>query len=214
MTKSYDPVIADAKRRARRHAKESGTSYQASLDIVAKTVGRDDWNHLVRDPAKMTVDPSVFHRISDAIRRNMKMDEKFMWGLITALMVPLTWMIAQYIDWVPEPPIWMVAIAFALVAAFVTTFLVDVACRTIVFVGTFISSAKTGIVEVGMIRNVMFLTSAILWMFGMVLLLLIPHMEIPGLMLAAGSWIPMIMSRLLFGKIRGDRTKRQLNQKR
>jgi hypothetical protein len=48
-----DPRIVDARRRARAAAHATGTSYQKTLDEIARSVGHRDWNEFVADPRSL-----------------------------------------------------------------------------------------------------------------------------------------------------------------
>lgn len=48
-----DPRIVDARRRARAAAHATGTSYQKTLDEIARSAGRGDWNGFVADPCSL-----------------------------------------------------------------------------------------------------------------------------------------------------------------
>jgi len=50
MESNYDPRIAEARRLARRIARERGTSYQSELDAVAKSAGASSWSGFVEAP--------------------------------------------------------------------------------------------------------------------------------------------------------------------
>lgn len=51
-----DPRIVDARRRARTTARATGRSYQQTLDEVARSVGKADWNAFVVDPCRIPDD--------------------------------------------------------------------------------------------------------------------------------------------------------------
>lgn len=50
---SYNPDIAAARREAKRHARETGVSYQASLEAVARLAGASSWPAFVSDPRSL-----------------------------------------------------------------------------------------------------------------------------------------------------------------
>jgi hypothetical protein len=52
---SYNPVISAARRAAKQIARETGSSYQASLDTVARQAGRSDWDAYLASPAEVPV---------------------------------------------------------------------------------------------------------------------------------------------------------------
>jgi len=47
---SYDPTIAAARRAAKQLARDTGSPYQASLDVVARRAGRSDWDAYLASP--------------------------------------------------------------------------------------------------------------------------------------------------------------------
>lgn len=51
-----DPRIVDARRRARATARTTGQSYQHTLDQMARSAGRADWNAFLADPCHLTED--------------------------------------------------------------------------------------------------------------------------------------------------------------
>jgi len=52
---SYNPVIASARRAAKQHARDTGSPYQASLDLVARRAGLEDWDAYLANPAEIPV---------------------------------------------------------------------------------------------------------------------------------------------------------------
>lgn len=54
MEKTYDPRIAEARRLARRMAREQGTPYQSELDAVARSAGATSWTEFMQAPAAIT----------------------------------------------------------------------------------------------------------------------------------------------------------------
>lgn len=48
-----DPRIVDARRRARATAHATGSSYQKTLDEIARSAGRRDWNDFIADPCRL-----------------------------------------------------------------------------------------------------------------------------------------------------------------
>lgn len=51
---SYDPKIAEARRIARAHARDTGIPHQKALDLVARSVDRADWTAFCDDPVEVT----------------------------------------------------------------------------------------------------------------------------------------------------------------
>lgn len=54
MDKTYNPRIAEARRLARRTAREQGTSYQSELDAIARNTGASSWAEFVQAPTEIT----------------------------------------------------------------------------------------------------------------------------------------------------------------
>lgn len=54
MEKTYDPRIAEARRLARRIAREQGTPYQSELDAVARSAGAASWTAFMQAPATIS----------------------------------------------------------------------------------------------------------------------------------------------------------------
>lgn len=47
---SYNPDISAARREAKRHARETGASYQAALETIARRAGSECWSAFLADP--------------------------------------------------------------------------------------------------------------------------------------------------------------------
>lgn len=207
MTKTYDPVIADAKRRARRLAKETGGSYQASLQTVAKASGRSDWNELVHDPAPAKRDPDAYERLNTLLMRlnDHPRTPYFLSAIAVVMMVPTLWAISQYLPWVPKPPLWMTIAALAVFAGVMLLPFCWYAALHVRIVRTCARAARTGVVDVEVARASFMLVGMALWVPGILLMLMQPG-SMPGLALGLGAWIPVIIGKTIFKGPNKDRS--------
>lgn len=77
---TYDPTISAARRAAKQIARDTGSSYQSSLDAVARRAGRPDWDAYLASPAELPTEGD-FYINGEEHRHNQK--AVFMTGAAT-----------------------------------------------------------------------------------------------------------------------------------
>jgi hypothetical protein len=205
MTQSYDPVIADAKRRARRHAREAGIPYQTALDRIARSDGHVDWAGMIatpRDVPRESVEavPGPVDRgmafVSDPTR------QRLVTVMLMTVMASLTITVLSLADRVGLQdslpftiPSWLVTASQVVDAAFGLAVLLLVASTTRKALRHLMAQRGRSSVDARSARAALILAGFALFAVGIVLILFAQPI---GLAFVAAYFVPTTIGRVLY----------------
>lgn len=207
MTETYNPIIADAKRRARRHAREAGVPYQTALDHIARIDGHDGWAALVGGPTLPAAKPDAFSRFNGVLAR---LAEDRRTGLLlypsTVLLIALAVHVLHTANpRFPDAPAWLVAIAFAAIVPVVGGFTWYMATYSLRVLQLCRTAVRTGACDIDTVRGLLSTISLGLWLASVAAVFIWRDIT-ACVALTLGSWLPVLLNRTL---LRGPRKRRQ-----